>query len=77
MAHERVGVDELPLTQQFLAAMLGARRASVTEALGALERAGAIGDRRGHVRVTDRERLEASACPCYGLIRRQFDALLT
>jgi CRP-like cAMP-binding protein len=61
----------VPLTQEFLAHMLGTRRASVTVAAGVLQKAGLITYNRGSVRVKDRARLEAAACECYGIMARQ------
>ncbi len=77
MTHDRVGgADAFPLTQEFLAIMLGVRRAGVTVAAGALQDAGLIRYRRGGIRVLDRAGLGAAACECYGVVRRQFDRLL-
>lgn len=77
MTHDRVGgADTFPLKQEFLAIMLGVRRAGVTVAAGALQDAGLIRYRRGSIRVLDREGLEAATCECYGVIRGQFDRLL-
>ena len=77
MTHDRVGgADRFPLTQEFLAIMLGVRRSGVTVAAGALQAAGLIRYHRGGIRVLDREGLELAACECYGMIRRQFDQLL-
>ena len=72
-SHDRSGRDEFHLTQEFLAMMLGVRRASVTVAAGALQRAGLIRYRRGVVRVEDREGLEALACECYATVRSVYD----
>ena len=71
MSHDRIGSDALPLTQEFLAQMLGSRRASVTEAAGGLQKAGAIEYSRGSVNILNRARLEESACDCYQAIDRQ------
>jgi CRP-like cAMP-binding protein len=77
MTHDRVGgSDAFPLTQEFLAIMLGVRRAGVSVAAGALQDAGLIRYRRGGIRVLDRAGLEAAACECYGVVRRQYDRLL-
>ena len=67
MAQDRVDDDEIPLTHEFLAMMLGTRRASVTEALQALEGSGTIDCKRGRVWVRDRPGLEKVAGDCYGL----------
>jgi CRP-like cAMP-binding protein len=69
MVHDRVGDRHLELTHEFLAGMLGTRRAGVTEAAGALRRAGLIEYDRGHVKILDREGLEASTCECYAIMR--------
>ncbi len=69
MSHDRVGSDEIPLTQEFLAQMLGVRRPGVTVAIGILERAGFIGHARGRIYVTDRPGLERASCECYRAIR--------
>ena len=77
MTHDRVGgAERFPLTQEYLAIMLGVRRAGVTVAAGALRDAGLIRYSRGAVRVLDRAGLEAAACECYGIVRRHFDRLL-
>ena len=74
--HDRVGGDRFPLTHEFLAAMLGTRRASVTVAAGMLQHAGLIRYSRGRITVLDRARLEAASCECYAVIRDQYDRLL-
>jgi CRP-like cAMP-binding protein len=75
MAQDRVGSDQLPFTQKFLALMLTVRLASVSEATGALERAGLIRYRRGELRILDRPGLEAAACDCYWHIQDYFSHL--
>jgi hypothetical protein len=64
MTHDRVGSDQFPLTQDFLAFMLGERRASVTVAAGMLQQAGLIRYQRGRISVLDRARLEDASCEC-------------
>jgi CRP-like cAMP-binding protein len=76
MTHDRVDSDSFPLTQDFLASMLGVRRPSVTLAARILQQAGFITYSRGRVSILDREGLEAAACECYTIVRSQFDALL-
>jgi CRP-like cAMP-binding protein len=71
MSHDRTGSDRLPLTQEFLAQMLGSRRASVTVAAGTLQSAGLIAYSRGSVTVLDRKKLKERACSCYGVIEQQ------
>jgi CRP-like cAMP-binding protein len=76
ICRDRVGRDDLPITQETMAVMLGVRRATVTEAAGALQREGFIRYRRGVVALMDRPGLEAAACECYGIVREEFDRLL-
>src|SRR5579862_798623 len=64
-AQDRVESDEFPLTQEFVAMMLGATRPTVTVVAGTLQKAGLITYRRGHVTVVNRRRLEAASCECY------------
>jgi CRP-like cAMP-binding protein len=73
LTHDRVGTDEFPLTQEFLAQMLGARRPTVTTTAGILSQAGFIRYRRGRLTVTDREGLESASCECYWVVREVFD----
>jgi CRP-like cAMP-binding protein len=73
--HDRVGEDEFPLTQKYLAAMLSVRRTGVAEVAGALQRAGLIRYRRGWVTVVDRPGLESACCPCFQVIKERFDRL--
>ncbi len=76
MAHDRAEGDELPLTQEFIAQMLGVRRAGVTVAAGTLQQAGLIRYAQGHITILDRLRLEAVVCECYRTVQRQFEHLL-
>ena len=76
MAHVRVGADVLPLTQDFIAVMLGVHRPSITVTAGILQRAGLIRYAAGQITVLDRSSLEASSCECYGTVRRRFETLL-
>jgi CRP-like cAMP-binding protein len=77
MTHDRVNRAKVfPLKQEFLAEMLGVRRAGVTVAAGALQEAGIIQYRRGAIRVLDREGLERAACECYAVVRQSFDRLI-
>jgi CRP-like cAMP-binding protein len=75
MCHDRTHTDEFPLTQEFMAQMLGIRRASVTEAAGQLQGAGLIRYQRGVITILDRPGLERASCECYGIIRAEFDRL--
>ena len=76
LTHDRVGGDTFPLTQEFLAQMLGVRRPTVSLAAGALQQAGLIRYQRGSITVVDREGLEAACCSCYGIVRDTFEELL-
>ena len=69
MAHDRVGLDDFPLTQEFLAMMLGVSRPSVTLVAGTLQKAGLITYHRGHLKIVNREELEAASCECYRVVR--------
>ncbi|MGH9616896.1 MAG: Crp/Fnr family transcriptional regulator [Acidobacteriaceae bacterium] len=71
MSQDRIGGDNVPLTQQFLAHMLGTRRASVTVAAGILQKAGLITYNRGKVRVRNRRKLKKTACECYEKMNQQ------
>ena len=71
MTADRVGSDALPLTQEFLAQMLGSTRSTVTISAGTLQKAGLIAYTRGNVNILDRKSLEAAACDCYGSLQRQ------
>jgi CRP-like cAMP-binding protein len=71
MTQDRIRSKSLPLTQEFIAQMLGARRSSVTVSAGTLQRAGLITYTRGNVTILDRGRLEEAACDCYQLLQRQ------
>jgi DNA-binding transcriptional regulator YhcF (GntR family) len=64
------------LTHEFLGMMLGVRRTTVTDVMGALQKAGLIRYRRGHVTVLDKEALRERACECYDISRMEFDRLL-
>ncbi len=65
MAQDRMGSDEFPLTQEFVAMMLAASRPTVTVVAGTLQKAGLIKYRHGRVTIMDRENLEAASCECY------------
>ena len=72
MCHDRMQVDDLHITHEFLAMMLGTRRSSVTIAAGMLRKAGLIEHTRGHVKVENRKGLEKAACECYSVIRAEY-----
>lgn len=77
MCHDRVDGDDLPLTHERLALMLGVRRPGVTVALHILESTGAVRSTRGVVTVLDREALEALADGCYGAPEAQYERLFS
>ncbi len=72
---DRIGSDELNITQEFIAHMLGTRRSGVTVAAGVLRQAGFIQYTRGHITITDGNGLEGCACECYGILRHEFDSI--
>jgi CRP-like cAMP-binding protein len=74
---DRLPTQELTMTQELVAGMLGVRREGVTEAAGKLQRAGLISYRRGHISVLDRKGLEAQTCECYGVVKKEMDRLLS
>jgi CRP-like cAMP-binding protein len=69
MCRDRVGCDELPLTQEFLSLMLGVRRAGVSLAMSILQAGGLVSQARGRIIVLDRAGLEGAACECYRVVR--------
>ena len=73
---DRLPSNELVMTQELIANMLGVRREGVTEAAGHLQAAGLIGYSRGHITVLDRTKLEQRVCECYSVVKRESDRLL-
>jgi CRP-like cAMP-binding protein len=73
LCHDAAGVDEFSLTQEFLATMLGVRRATVTETAVAFQSAGIITYRHGKLKILKHEELENVACECYLAIRKAFE----
>ncbi len=73
---DRLPGNQLTMTQELIANMLGVRREGVTEAAGKLHRAGLIDYSRGHIIVLDRPGLEARVCECYQVVKTEFDRLL-
>jgi len=73
---DRLPAQELTITQELIAGMLGVRREGITEAAGNLQRAGLISYRRGHITVIDRPGLESRACECYQVVKKEFHRLL-
>ena len=74
--HDRAGSDEFALTQDFLAQMLGVRRATVSEVAARLQDVGLIRYVYGRIAIVDRPALEEAACECYSIIRREYDRLI-
>jgi CRP-like cAMP-binding protein len=75
MTQDRTAREEFPITQEFLAEMLGVTRPKVTSAAGAMKRRGLIHYQRGLMTVENRPRLEAAACECYALVWARFEEL--
>ena len=73
---DRLRTNQLTMTQELIANMLGVRREGVTEAAGKLQRMGVIEYRRGKIRVLDRPALEELSCECYAVVKRESDRLL-
>jgi CRP-like cAMP-binding protein len=73
---DRLHTQELIMTQELIANMLGVRREGVTEAAGRLQRDGLIQYRRGHITVIDRVKLEQRTCECYAVVKKEYDRLL-
>jgi CRP-like cAMP-binding protein len=73
---DRLPSNELTMTRELIANMLGVRREGVTEAAGKLQSAGLIHYSRGHITVLDRPQLEKRACECYQVVKTEFDRLL-
>ena len=73
---DRLQSNQLVMTQELIASMLGVRRESVTEAAGRLHRAGIINYQRGHITVLDRPQLERRSCECYGVVKKEYVRLL-
>ena len=76
MAHDRAESDRFPMTQEFIAMMLGVRRAGVSVAAGILQKAGVIDYARGCITILDPPGLEAASYDYYRVVRRQYERLL-
>lgn len=74
---DRLPGDELIMTQELIANMLGVRREGVTEAASKLDRLGVIQYKRGHIRVLDRAKLEQLSCECYAVVKKECDRLFS
>ncbi|SFN66261.1 Crp/Fnr family transcriptional regulator [Nitrosospira briensis] len=72
---DRLNSEELVMTQELIASMLGVRREGITEAAGKLQQAGIIRYRRGHITVLDQIGLKAHVCECYDVVKKEFDRL--
>lgn len=68
--------DDVAVTQELIANMLGTRRESVSAAAGAMQKAGLLTTRRGHITVTDRKKMEARSCECYETVKDEYRRLL-
>jgi CRP-like cAMP-binding protein len=73
---DRLAGNELVMTQELIANMLGVRREGVTEAAGRLQDGGLIEYNRGRITVLDRDHLEAQVCECYSVVKKEYDRLL-
>jgi CRP-like cAMP-binding protein len=73
---DRLPTNELTMTQELIANMLGVRREEVTEAAGKLQDAGLINYSRGRITIVDRPKLEKRVCECYAVVKKEFDRLL-
>jgi hypothetical protein len=76
MVGDRTGANDLPLTQDFIAQLLGSRRASITAVANELENEAAISHTRGNIRILNRASLERAACECYQINKEEFDRFL-
>ena len=76
LSHDRLQGNELVMTQELIADMLGVRREGVSEAAGNLQRSGLINYNRGRITIIDRPGLEARVCECYQVVKEEFHRLL-
>jgi CRP-like cAMP-binding protein len=76
LSHDRIDSNELIMTQELIADMLGVRREGVTVAAGRLQDSGAISYARGRIQILDRAKLEQTVCECYRVVKEEFDRLL-
>ncbi|TVU89050.1 Crp/Fnr family transcriptional regulator [Vreelandella titanicae] len=74
---DRLPDNKLKMTQELIANMLGVRREGVTESAGKLQKSGLISYNRGRIRVIDRTGLEERVCECYGVVKKEYDRLLS
>ncbi len=76
MYQDRMDGDEFELTHEFMANMLGVRRAGISEIANSLQERGLIQYQRGHIRILDRKGLKDLTCECYGVVKEKFDDFL-
>jgi CRP-like cAMP-binding protein len=76
LKHDRAGIKELATTHEFLAVTLGLRRATVTETVAILERAGLIRSSRGRIEIMDPADLASAACECYRVITKEYERVV-
>ena len=76
MTLDRLHENEVVITQELIANLLGVRRESITEAAGKLQKEGLITYTRGLIKVPDRPKLEKKVCECYEVVKKEFDRLL-
>ena len=76
LSADRLPTNEINMTQELIANMLGVRREGVTEAAGKLQDAGLIHYSRGRIKIMDRAKLETYVCECYRVVKNEFDRLL-
>src|SRR2546423_7987788 len=76
LSYDRLDSDELVMTQELIANMLGVRREGVTAAAGRLQEQGLISYVRGHIKILDRRGLERAVCECYRVVKDEYDRLL-
>ena len=76
LSRDRLDTDELVMTQELIANMLGVRREGVTVAAGRLQEQGLISYVRGHIKILDRRGLEAAVCECYRVVKDEYKRLL-
>jgi Mn-dependent DtxR family transcriptional regulator len=75
MVSDRIQSEQMDLTQEFQAQMLGAQRTTVTMVAGTLQRAGLIEYRRGTLHIVNRTKMESAACDCYGVMKKLYSNL--